>query len=202
VRLRTTNETLPTPLKLVHGSNPDEPRRPDAARKASARHVQAERHADVQAWVAQHWDVVYKLLDRLTGNRHDAEDLAQETFLRAMERHDSFERGTNLRAWLLRIASNAFVDLRRKKKTAKAVSLEVEPAAERSDPAEQGELMNLITNAIHSLDDQQRMVFVLRTQEDMSFREIAEMLETTEETARWHMMQARRRLMKQLEGRV
>jgi RNA polymerase sigma-70 factor (ECF subfamily) len=152
--------------------------------------------------VDQHWESVYRLAYHLAGNVHDAQDLAQETFVRAIARRASFKPGTNLRAWLLRIASNAFVDLRRKKKTARAVPLEAEPPAEHANATEQGELMNLITHAIHTLDDHQRMVFVLRTQEDLSFREIAEMLGTSEDTARWHMLQARRRLMKQLEGRV
>jgi RNA polymerase sigma factor (sigma-70 family) len=60
----------------------------------------------------------------------------------------------------------------------------------------------LVAAAIGQLDDTQRAVFLLRTQEDLSFREIAETLGTTEETARWHMMQARRKLMKQLDGKV
>ena len=66
--------------------------------------------------VEAHWPAVYRLLYSLCGNAHDSEDLAQETFLRAMRRWDSFRSGTNLRAWLLRIATNAYFDLRRKKK--------------------------------------------------------------------------------------
>jgi RNA polymerase sigma-70 factor (ECF subfamily) len=94
------------------------------------------------------------------------------------------------------------LDLRRKKKTARAASLENEPAMVFADGAEKGELMQTLSSAIQQLDDTQRSVFLLRTQDDLSFREIAEVLQTTEETARWHMLQARRRLMKQLEGKL
>jgi RNA polymerase sigma factor (sigma-70 family) len=70
------------------------------------------------------------------------------------------------------------------------------------DAAEGGEILQVVAAAIAQLDDTQRAVFLLRTQEDLSFREIAESLGTTEETARWHMMQARRKLAKQLDGKV
>jgi RNA polymerase sigma-70 factor (ECF subfamily) len=152
--------------------------------------------------VEQHWDSVYRLVYHLCGNVHDAQDLAQDTFLKAIGAKGSFKTGTNLRAWLLRIASNSFLDLRRKKKTARAKPMEAEPAVTFPDGAANSELMQMLSNAIQQLDDTQRMVFLMRTQEDLSFREIAGMLETTEETARWHMLQARRRLMKDLEGRL
>ena len=70
------------------------------------------------------------------------------------------------------------------------------------DSASDSEVMAMLNQAISELDDTQRTVFLLRTREDCSFREIAEILQTSEETARWHMMQARRRLMSKLEGKV
>src|SRR5947207_1850416 len=73
--------------------------------------------------VEAHWTTVYRLLQAMTGNAHDTEDLTQETFLRALKRFDTFKQGTNLRAWLLRIASNAFFDLSRKRQTLKISSL-------------------------------------------------------------------------------
>lgn len=154
------------------------------------------------ALVEQHWDSIYRLVYHLCGNVHDAQDLAQETFVKAMGAKGSFKAGTNLRAWLLRIASNSFLDLRRKKKTARATPMETEPAVTFPDRAQNSELMQMLSGAIQQLDDTQRTVFLLRTQDDLSFREIAQVLETTEETARWHMLQARRRLMTQLEGKL
>jgi RNA polymerase sigma factor (sigma-70 family) len=152
--------------------------------------------------VDQHWESVYRLTYHLCGNVHDAQDLAQETFTKAIAARASFKPGTNLRAWLHRIASNAFLDLRRRKKTAKTAPMEAEPPVELPDRVQGDELMQMLTHAIQQLDDTQRAIFLLRTQDDLSFREIAEICQTTEETARWHMLQARRKLMKQLEGKV
>jgi RNA polymerase sigma-70 factor, ECF subfamily len=153
--------------------------------------------------VDQYWEAVYRLVYHLCGrNLHDAQDLAQETFLKAIAARASFRPGTNLKAWLLRIASNAFLDQRRRRKTAKAAPLESEPAVSLPDSAEGGEVMQMVSAAIDELDDVQRTVFLLRTQDDLSFREIASMLDTTEETARWHMLQARRKLMSKLEGKL
>src|SRR5262245_6810861 len=79
--------------------------------------------------VADHWDAVYRLLQSLTADGHDTDDLAQETFLRAWGRIDSFRPGTNMRSWLLKIASNAFLDERRRRKRSKVQPLDAEPPA-------------------------------------------------------------------------
>lgn len=160
---------------------------------------------DTSQWVALHWDSVYKLLYRLSGGSgHEAEDLAQETFLKAIERSKSFVAGTNLRAWLLRIATNAFLDRQRRKKVMKIASL----PAEMSQPNEQdarpgkemetGELHASLLAALETLPDTARTVFLLRASEELSFRQIADAIGTTEETARWHMMQARKALLAKL----
>ena len=162
---------------------------------------------DVTQWVADHWDATYSLLYRLTASRHEAEDLTQETFLRGIQRQGSFKAGTNLRAWLLRIATNAFVDHRRRRKVMKIVPLSEElrepgPTKERGvgQGLEGREVYASIESAIAGLPETPRVVFLLRSQQELSFREIAETLGTTEETARWHMMQARRQLLVKLDG--
>jgi RNA polymerase sigma-70 factor, ECF subfamily len=152
--------------------------------------------------VERYWTSVYRLAYHLSGNVHDAQDLAQETFLKAMSGRASFKDGTNLKAWLLRIGSNAFLDLRRRRKTARASAIDVEPAVTHADAAQASELSAALWAAIRRLDETPRTVFLLRTQDDLSFREIAEVIGTTEDTARWHMLQARRRLMRELDGKV
>jgi RNA polymerase sigma factor (sigma-70 family) len=57
--------------------------------------------------VEGHWDAVFRTLWCMTGNTHDAEELTHETFLKALRAFASFEAGSNVRAWLLRIAVNA-----------------------------------------------------------------------------------------------
>jgi RNA polymerase sigma-70 factor, ECF subfamily len=155
--------------------------------------------------VNAHWSAVYRLLWCMTGNRHDTEDLTQETFLRALKRLDSFTPGTQMRAWLLRIASNAFFDVKRKRRHGDRQPLsESIPAAEarpeRSlEAAEQNELLRA---ALEELSETTRLVFHLRTQEELSFKEIGTTAGVSEEAARWHMLQARTKLAARLAGKL
>ena len=153
-----------------------------------------------------HWDSVYRLLFRMTANPHDTEDLAQETFLRALRRRESFRAGTNARAWLLRIASNAFLDLCRRNKAARTQALDPVELDGHSDGkggiAQIDEPQGRLAAAIAALPDIERLVFLLRVQEEQSYREIAEALDMPETTARWRMRQARRQLRERLKVRL
>ena len=62
--------------------------------------------------VEHYWDRLYRWLYHLSHDRHTAEDLTQETFLKALNGLASFKAGTNLQAWLFRIAHNSFLNLR------------------------------------------------------------------------------------------
>ncbi len=151
--------------------------------------------------VEVHWDSVFRLLLSLTNDTHNTEDLTQETFLRAYRRFDSFKPGTNLRAWLMRIATNAFFDVKRKQKTLKIQPLEQDVASEEKSPedvlnlAEQGDAVRI---AMQELTELTRLVFHLRVTEQMSFKAIAKIAELTEVAARQHMHQARVKLLKRL----
>jgi RNA polymerase sigma-70 factor (ECF subfamily) len=153
--------------------------------------------------VETHWTAVYRLLYSLCGNAHDSEDLAQETFLRAMRRWDTFQKGSNLRAWLLRIGTNAFFDIKRKKKSLKINSLpddivSDDKAVEHSlEMQEEGELVRL---AVLELTELTRLVFHLRVTEDLSFKTIADLAGITEVAARQHMHQARFKLLRRLSA--
>jgi RNA polymerase sigma-70 factor (ECF subfamily) len=149
--------------------------------------------------VREHWTCVYRFIYCVSGDSHDAEDLTQETFLRAWNRLDSFCPGSGMRAWLLKIASNAWRDVGRRRGRVAFSSLEMDLVGSFASPdhrletAEQGELLS---RALEQLSEMTRMVFHLRAQEELSFREIAEAVGTTEQGARWHMHQARAKLMK------
>ena len=153
------------------------------------------------AAVDAHWPSVFRLLFCMTGNTHDAEELTQETFLRAWRRFDSFLPGTQLRAWLLRIATNACLDVQRQRKLAGKVPLPDDLPAVQNEPSHRlvtAEQAALLRAAIDELSETTRAVFHLRATESLSFREIAAMLDTTEQAARWHMHQARQKLVKHL----
>lgn len=160
---------------------------------------------DRLALVKEHWPEVYRLCYRLSGNAHDAEEITQESFLRALEKWHRFEPGTNLRAWLFRIATNAFLTIKRRARTTPMGDAMYEVAGNQGQVEAgitQGELSNQLQAAILRLSDTQRTVFVLRATEDVPFSEISAILGITETTVRWHMSQARQQLVKLLEGKL
>ena len=161
--------------------------------------------APFAAVVHAHWTAVYRLLGVLTGNVHDSEELTQETFFRAMRSYHTFRPETNLRAWLLRIAANAWSDVRRKRQRIPFRSLHEEPHDSADAPGaklELAEQKRLVEKAMLQLSEIARAVFHLRVVESLSFREIAEMLDTTEQAARWQMHDARKKLLRQMAGKI
>jgi RNA polymerase sigma-70 factor (ECF subfamily) len=161
----------------------------------------AVRPDNFEVVVAEHWGAVHRLLHTLTGNTHDTEDLTQETFLRALNGLATFRPGTSMRTWLLRIASNAFFDVHRRRRLAEFRELTADPPGQGWAPeytmelAEQGELLRV---ALSELPATARLVFHLKAVEGMPFREIAAVVGVSVEGARWHMYQARSRLRKRL----
>ena len=152
---------------------------------------------------------------RLTRNRSDAEDLLQETFLRAYRGYARFEEGTNLRAWLYRILTNTFINTYRAKQRRPSESdlADVEDlylyrrlggleATQRGRSAED-ELMDLVTegevkDAIEALPDQFRMAVLLADVEGFSYKEIAEILDIPIGTVMSRLHRGRKALQKTL----
>ena len=157
------------------------------------------------AVVEEHWAAVFRFVYCTIGDPHDAEDLTQEAFLRAWNRRESFRPGTSARAWLLRIAANAIIDDQRRRKIVDFRPLDHDPAVAAVAPSHRLEVAEesaLLKAAMDCLTETTRMVFHLRAVEDLSFREIAALVGTTEQGARWHMHQVRIKLQKQLAGKL
>ena len=137
---------------------------------------------------------LYGAAVRMTRNPADAEDLVQETFLKAYRAYGTFEEGTNLKAWLYRILTNTFInnyrrDTRRPQETDLGEledlylfrRLARETSATSSTSAEEQLLEGLveedIKQAIESLPENFRMVVLLADLEGFSYKEIADILE-------------------------
>jgi RNA polymerase sigma-70 factor (ECF subfamily) len=130
---------------------------------------------------------------RMLGSRHDAEDLVQDTLLRAWRSLDRFERRASLSTWLYRIATNACLDeIERRPRRAQAVAVEPYPdervaeaalVAPVADPAaryavREGMELAMLT-AIQRLPGRQRAILILRDVLGWTGPEVAELLETT-----------------------
>ena len=152
------------------------------------------------ALVEHYWERLYRWLYRLTRDAHAAEDLAQEAFLKAFAHLDRFRPGTNFRAWLFRIAHNAFANHHRARARQRERLPGDLPAVERG-PVEEvlsREALRGLAEAVNALAVEFRAPLLLRVQEGLSFRQIAEVLDLTEETARWRVFKARQKLLKLL----
>jgi len=150
--------------------------------------------------VDRYWEPLYRWLCYLAHDSHMAEDLVQETFLKAFAAIASFRPGSHFRAWLFRIGQNNFVNQRREQKR-KQFTLPMELTQPGDGPM--GELLSRegvarLIEAIHKLPTDFRAALLLRIDEELSFKQIASILSITEETARWRVFKARQKLMQVL----
>jgi len=138
----------------------------------------------------------------LTGEAHEAEDLVQETYLKALRGFGSFREGTNFRAWMFRILRNTFLTSRAGLRS--MASLDDEP-----DIAEEGtpetHFLNrangeALQQAIAELPLPFREVLLLSDVENMSYKEIGEALAIPVGTVTSRLMRARRRVRAALGG--
>jgi RNA polymerase sigma-70 factor (ECF subfamily) len=158
---------------------------------ADAGEVERARAGDAEAFrvlVERHSRALFRLAYRLTRNEQDAEDVVQETFLKAYRRLDQFESRANFGSWLYRIAANCSMDLLRGRMRREEQSLPQGPGAEgelmplpASDPgpdrmAQASELRQRIGAAMSRLSPLERAAFVLRHFEELSTREIGDAL--------------------------
>jgi len=125
----------------------------------------------------------YNFARWLVRNDHDAEDLVQETYLKALSNFSSFQSGTNFRAWIFRILRNTFLNSRSKLDSRMTVELNCdEPLHVTTDPDDPESLLieksaaAAIRDAIEHLPRSSREVILLSDVEDFAYREIAEIL--------------------------
>jgi RNA polymerase sigma-70 factor, ECF subfamily len=162
-----------------------------------------------------HMAGLYSAALRMTRNPADAEDLVQETYLKAYRSFGSYEEGTNLRAWLYRILTNTYINAYRAKqrRPTEAVLDEVEDlylyrrigaleAATASRSAED-QLMDMFTDdevkdAMEALPETFRMAVYLADVEDFSYKEIAGMLDVPIGTVMSRLHRGRKAMQKAL----
>ncbi len=170
------------------------------------------RH-EFEGLAMKHVNPLFSAALRLTKNERDAEDLVQDTFLRAYRFFDKFERGTNIKAWLFKILTNTFIN--RYRRTVKERSIvegsEREAVHERfisreaSDYAANPEqfffdrlLSDDVLRAVDSLPIDFRMVVILADLQEFSYKEIAEILDVPVGTVMSRLYRGRRLLQKAL----
>ena len=151
-----------------------------------------QRGWDFEAASMPYVDALYNTAYRMTRNAHDAEDLVQETYLKAYRHYDKFEEGTNLKAWLFKILKNTFINAYRKKKQAPPLSdfSDIEESFESRVSTEalsdlktpEDELLENVLDgdvqkALEELPPDYRIAVLLADIEGFAYKEIAEILE-------------------------
>ncbi|TDL75887.1 RNA polymerase sigma factor SigW [Peribacillus frigoritolerans] len=156
-------------------------------------------------------DKIYQLCYRMLGNSHEAEDIAQEAFIRAYVNINSYDMDKKFSTWLYRIATNLTIDRIRKKKPDFYLDAEVtgtegltmysQVAADVALPEDQVETMELqqmIQKEILKLPDKYRSVIVLKYIDELSLIEISEILDMPIGTVKTRIHRGREALRKQL----
>ncbi|MCA8962888.1 MAG: RNA polymerase sigma factor [Planctomycetes bacterium] len=154
--------------------------------------------------VRDHQQNLVNLFRRLGADAHEAEDCAQETFLRVYRYRDRYEPTAPFRAFLHTLARHAWIDSRRRSRRRRTVSVELTPEIEPAKPADDasfGERLDLAAATLR-LPDAQRWVLLLSAQQGLSYAEIAEILGVPIGTVKSRAFHAVRRLRELLHAQV
>jgi RNA polymerase sigma-70 factor (ECF subfamily) len=171
----------------------------------------AKRRAEFERLALGHLDALYGAALRYTRNERDAEDLVQDTVLRAFRFFHHFEEGTNIKAWLFKILTNTFINKYRRSVKEREIIDELEYDQElfvsegtaRSGQDPEGDLLaNLfsgdVQQALEALPEDFRIAVVLADLEDFSYKEIADIMDCPVGTVMSRLYRGRRLLQKRL----
>jgi RNA polymerase sigma-70 factor (ECF subfamily) len=177
--------------------------------------VERAKNGDTAAFeqlVRQYERQIFRVAQHITQNREDAEDIAQDAFLKAYEKLDQFQGNSKFSTWLVRIAVNESLMRLRKRKTSKTVSMDEDVQTEdgsiprdfaewRPNPEQyygQNELGDILRKTIQGLPPGFRTVFTLRDVENLSTEETAEALGLSVPAVKSRLLRARLQLRERL----
>jgi RNA polymerase sigma-70 factor (ECF subfamily) len=166
---------------------------------------------EITKMVNMHTDQVYRVASRMLNNEAEAEDVLQETFIKALNSLVNFEGRSNLSTWLYRIAVNEALMHIRKRKPDIAVIHDDEDDSDGISVSQivdwcclpesefmSSETREIIDEAIHQLPENLRSVFILRDIEGLSIAETAQALDLTETNVKTRLLRARMKLREEL----
>lgn len=179
------------------------------------------RRGETQAFgtlVVKYQDRVFNAILRMCGNRDDAEELCQETFVKALENLRGFRQASGLYTWLFRIATNLTISRRRRSGRVKFHSLDAAgpgeefarpqdalPDRRENDPREMAardDAGRQVLKALEELDEEFRVAVVLRDVEGMNYDQIAQVLEIPVGTVKSRLYRARSVLRRKLRDLI
>jgi RNA polymerase sigma-70 factor (ECF subfamily) len=174
---------------------------------------QAGHRQALEELFVRYRQAAYRVAYRLLGNEADALDAVQEGFVKALTHLHGFQWRSSFKTWLLRVVANAALDLGRQRGRREAVPLDaiqngeavptgLRVAGEASRGLERADLRQLLGEALGTLSEVQRQTFVLFADAGLSYREIAEVTDTSLGTVMSRLYYARQKLRAYLDERA
>jgi RNA polymerase sigma-70 factor, ECF subfamily len=161
-----------------------------------------EQHA-MAALIDRYKSAVFGLCYRMLGHRQDAEDAAQETFVRVLRSLHRWDADRQFEPWLLTIAGNRCRTMLQRRTRRPAAAALVEAPADETSPELQAaqQLAEEVSLALEQLRPEYRQAFVLFSEHELSYAEIAEVMDIPLGTVKTWVHRARRELISHLDGR-
>lgn len=155
----------------------------------------------------------YRVAYRLLGNEADALDAVQEGFVKALTHLNGFQGRSSFKTWLMRVVSNAALDLGRQRGRRECLSLEAAEVRdqdlslllvpdETADQLNRAELRQMLDQALLTLSEAQRQTFVLHAEAGLSYREVAEVMGISIGTVMSRLFYARQKLRSHLAEKL
>jgi len=174
-----------------------------------ARRTEDQRREDFEKEALVHLDLLYNSAVQMTRNVADAQDLVQETFVKAYRFFNQFKKGTNCKAWLFKIMKNNYINAFRKraKEPTRVDFAEVEATLQAELPPEEPDakghvfdemVEDDVKTALDQLPFEFRMATILSDIEGFSYQEIADIMDCPIGTVRSRLSRARKFLQKRL----
>lgn len=205
--------TVTSPVQSMDSKEPNEVRRRDSEEASEDEKLLVERarKGDLHAYdtlVRKYQERIYGTLYHMTANHEDANDLAQETFIKAFQALNSFKGGSSFYTWIYRIAVNKAINFLKQRKNRTQMSLDdldynaehnpdfVALVSEKTPRREVNlsELQEKLNVAMQRLSEPHRMVVTLHDIQGLSHEEIAEIMDCNVGTVRSRLFYARQQL--------
>ena len=153
-------------------------------------------HDAFESLIVLHQRMIHALTFRMTGSTADAEDVAQETFVRAFEQLHQFRGDASFSSWLYRIAVNTCLNWRKRELRRRQLQEHWEPPAQHDALNES--MVRQVQDALMKLPAKQRAAIVLTVYDGLNHAEAARILDCSETTVSWRVFAARRKLKRLL----
>lgn len=136
-------------------------------------------------------DRLYRLALRITLSQQDAEDAVQEALIKVWKKREQWDKIENLEAWTMTIVRNIAIDITKKNSNLQTVPIDFDPPVTSYDQLQETERVEIVRKLMDSLPEKQRTAMQLRDFEGKTYKEIAAIMDITEEQVKVNIFRAR-----------